>query len=122
MTEAKQRDYYKNAGETVSLQINCGPVLPQGETIDAVLIAEISQKDGEGMMIVGTDKLTFASLAPNTAAIKEPGLEAIPIGRGIVGLVSGGPAGVAQPIKITIPFTTSGGQRRDAEILLEIRF
>lgn len=121
MTEAKQRDYYKNAGETVSIQINCGPVLPQGETIDAVLSAEIGQKDADGITVSGSDKLTFTGLAANTAAIKEPGLELIPIGRGIIGLVAGGSADVAQPIKLTIPFTTSGGQRRDAEVLLEIR-
>ncbi|PQO35875.1 hypothetical protein DTL21_08030 [Bremerella cremea] len=121
MTNAKQRSYYKSAGETVAVHVNCGPVMARGETVLDVLAAEIIQRDADGVVIVGPDKLTISGLEANTVAITAPGMEAIPIGRGFVGLVAGGNASLSQPMKLTIPFTTSGGQRRDAEVLLEIR-
>lgn len=120
MTAAKQRTYHKRPSEIVSMLINCGPVLVQGETIATIATGDVVQQDGDGNTLSGGDLLTFSG-ATNTETINEPGLQSVPFRRGIVGLVSGGNAALSQPYKLTIPFTTSGGQRRDAEVYLEIR-
>lgn len=120
MTLAKQRDYEKNPTEVPSFAINCGPVMQTGETVASIIEAEISQTYEDGTAIGAADKVTIQGPAANALEICEPGFEPIPIGRGIVGFVSGGKS-ADQRYRITIPFNTSGGQRRDAEFLLRVR-
>jgi len=120
MTLAKQRDYEKNPTEVPSFAINCGPLMQTGETVTSIITAEISQTYEDGTAIDAADEVSIQGPAANASKICEPGVEPIPIGRGIVGFVSGGKSS-AKLYKITIPFNTSEGQRRDAEFLLRVR-
>ncbi|MHC2067642.1 hypothetical protein ACYFX5_09235 [Bremerella sp. T1] len=120
MTLAKQRDYEKNPTEVPSFAINCGPVMMTDETVTSIISADIAQTYEDGSEIAAVDKVAIQGAAANASKICEPGFEPIPIGRGIVGFVSGGTSSEKR-YKITIPFETSGGQRRDAEFLLRIR-
>lgn len=120
MTLAKQRDYEKNPTEVPSFAVNCGPVMLTGETVASIITAEISQTYEDGNAIDAADKLTIQGPAANASEIREPGFEPIPIGRGIVGFISGG-ASSEKRYRITIPFNTSEGQRRDAEFLMRVR-
>jgi len=120
MTLAKQRDYEKNPTEVPSFAINCGPVMQAGETVASIIEGDISQTYEDGTAIDAADQVSIQGPAANTSKICEPGLEPIPVGRGIVGFVSGGKSS-ADRYQITIPFTTSEGQRRDAEFLLRVR-
>ncbi|MEW4451280.1 hypothetical protein AB1L30_01215 [Bremerella sp. JC817] len=120
MTIAKQRDYEKNPSEVPSFAVNCGPVMRTDETVTSIITAEISQTYEDGTAIAAGDLVAIQGPTPNDEKICEPGFEPIPIGGGIVGFVSGG-ASSPKRYKITIPFNTSEGQRRDAEILLRVR-
>ena len=120
MTIAKQREYEKKPSEVPSFAINCGPVMLTGETVTSIIEAEISQTYEDGTAIDAADKVNVQGPAVNASEIREPGFEPIPIGGGIVGFVSGGTSSEKR-YKITIPFNTSEGQRRDAEFLLRLR-